>query len=467
MIFRPYYLGCLSHGSYLIADGGEAAVVDPQRDVDQYIEDAKELGVKIRYVVETHLHADFVSGHRELADRTGATILIGSKAEAEFDHHAVVEGETFEVGSITLEAIETPGHTPEGISWLVSSPDESEPDRLLTGDTLFIGDVGRPDLAGGRGFTAEQMAGMLYDSLHQKILRLPDDTEVWPAHGAGSACGRNISSERSSTVGVQRHTNWALQIEDRDEFIRLMTEDLPEAPAYFSMDAEINRKGARALAEVTAPRIDADTFEQEIARQESVVLDVRSETKFGEGHIPGSLNIGLRGQYASWAGSLLTPESSVWIVADDDAAKADEAIMRLARVGLENVAGVLEGGFDGWRDAGKSVAQLEQRSVVELNSSLGEEEGLLVLDVRRPGEYVGGHVPGAMHIPLSQLQSRMGELDRTASISVICEGGYRSSAAASLLLRTGFDRVRNVAGGTSAWRQAGFATETGREAGAA
>ena len=451
MIFRQFYLGCLAHASYFIASDGEAAVVDPQRDVQQYIDEAERTGTRIRYVIETHLHADFVSGHRELAERTGAEIVFGAAANAEFAHRAVRDGEELRVGSVVLRAMETPGHTPESISWLVAGDGTQ---RVLTGDTLFIGDVGRPDLAGSRGYTSEQMAGMLYDSLHDKLLALPDDVEVWPAHGAGSACGKNISKERSSTIGVQRKLNYALQPMPRDAFIAMVTTDLPPAPRYFPMDAEINRRGARPLDEVSAPPLTPEQVQQRID-EGALVLDVRDASAFGTAHIPGSINIGLQGQYASWAGTLVSKDNEVVIVAGGRE-EAEEAVMRLARVGLENVTGWLDGGIAAWCASGRNVEELPQIDVCELRGRLGD---LHVLDVRRRGEYGGGHVPDAVNVPLDELPDRLDALDPSQPLAVICAGGYRSSAAASILQRRNFPSLFNVTGGTGAWVAAGFETQ--------
>ena len=450
MHFHQFYLGCLAHASYFIASDGEAAVVDPQRDVQQYIDEAERTGTRIRYVIETHLHADFVSGHRELAERTGAEIVFGAAANAEFPHRAVHDGDELHVGSVVLRAIETPGHTPESISWLVTG-DATQ--RLLTGDTLFIGDVGRPDLAGSRGYTSEQMAAMLYDSLHDKLLTLGDEVEVWPAHGAGSACGKNISKERSSTIGIQRRVNYALQPMPREAFVKMMTADLPAAPRYFPMDAEINRRGARPLHEVTAPGLTPEQVQQHIDAG-AIVLDVRDATAFGTGHIHGSINIGLGGQYASWAGTLLSKDDEVLIVAAGRA-EAGEAVMRLARVGLENVAGWLDGGIATWCESGRAIDTLPQIDVSELRSQLGNLE---VLDVRRRAEYSGGHVPNALNVPLDELPERLDTLDSSKPMAVICAGGYRSSAAASILQRRNFQTLFNVIGGTGAWVAAGFET---------
>jgi len=444
MYFKQFYLGCLAHASYLIGDGGEAAVVDPQRDVDQYIDEAAREGLRIRYVIETHLHADFVSGHRELAARTGAQIVIGAEAHAAFPHVGVRDGDVVRVGSTELKALETPGHTPESVCWLVLS--NGNPTKVLTGDTLFIGDVGRPDLAGGRGYTSEMMASMMYDSLHKKLLALPDDVEVWPAHGAGSACGRNISSETSSTIGKQRQTNYALRPMPRDEFVKMMTSDMPAAPAYFSHDAEINRRGARALSEVTAVPLPADSVREEINRG-AIVLDVRDAATFGAEHIAGAINIGLGGQFASWCGTLLPVEAPI-VVSADGAPRANEAVMRLARVGIESAVGFVTS------PEGLDRAALRQIKPAELH-----EERYRVLDVRRRAEYSMGHVPGAQHIPLDELPHRIDEVKRNGPLAVICASGYRSSIASSLLMREGHASVMNVTGGTGGWVRAGYPVE--------
>jgi len=460
MYFKQFYLGCLAQASYLIGSGGEAAVVDPRRDVDEYVAEAEREGLRIKYVVETHLHADFVSGHTELAARTGAEIVFGEQARAAFPHRAVRDGDELQVGAITLRVLETPGHTPESISLLVSDAEnEDEPRKVLTGDTLFIGDVGRPDLAGARGYTAEAMASMLYDSLHEKLLRLPDSVEVYPAHGAGSMCGRNISKETSSTIGHQRRHNYALQPMPRGEFVRMMTAELPEQPAYFQRDAEINRAGAPALADLPRPRALPPDETAALAAEGHVVLDVRPAAEFGAGHLPGSLNIGLSGQFASWAGSLIALGTPVVLVAASEA-QADEAVTRLARVGHDRVAGYLAGGVGAWAESGRERAELPQISVEELRRKLDEEEELQVLDVRRPGEYAGGHAPRAVSAALApDLGARVSTLDPGRPVAVICAGGYRSSAAASLLLPRGFRRLYNVTGGTGAWVAAGFPVE--------
>lgn len=462
MYFKQFYLGCLAHASYLIGSDGEAVVVDPQRDVDQYLEEAKNNNLKIKYVVETHLHADFVSGHRELAARAGAEIVFSEKAGAMFPHRAVKEGDEITIGNVVLRIIETPGHTPESISILVIDTETSlEPQKILTGDTLFVGDVGRPDLAGGKGYTPEMMASMMYDTLHQKLLKLSDDVEVYPAHGAGSMCGRNISNQTSSTIGEQRKFNYALKPMSKDEFIRMMTSDLPSAPEYFSKDAEINRAGASPLDALPRPAALAPSEVLELMAQGYVVLDVRSAAEFGAGHVPGSVNIGLGGQFAIWAASLISLQNPIVIVAESEA-KVEEAQTRLARVGIETAFSYLSGGVDAWREAGLEVATVPQITVKELNDLINSKTDFQVLDVRRPPEYVAGHVPGAIAEPLSNLKERLPvlELEPSKLTAVICAGGYRSSAATSLLQQHGFANLLNVTGGTSAWIKAGYPVET-------
>jgi glyoxylase-like metal-dependent hydrolase (beta-lactamase superfamily II)/rhodanese-related sulfurtransferase len=459
MYFKQFYLGCLAHASYLIGSEGEAAVVDPQRDVEQYIKEAEANGFKIKYVIETHLHADFVSGHRELADRTGAQIVFGQKAGALFPHLPVKDGDELQIGSVRLRVLETPGHTPESISILVDNPAEFDtPMKALTGDTLFIGDVGRPDLVGSKGYTAEQMAGMLYESLHHKLLALADTVEVYPAHGAGSLCGRNISSETSSTIGQQRQFNYALKPMPKEEFVKLMTTDLPEAPAYFPKDAEINRGGAPALTEVPRPTAMKPEEVYQHAQNGIVILDIRKAGDFGNAHVPGAINIGIEGQFASWAGSLLVSSDPI-ILVTDEVGQVDEAVTRLARVGIERVIGYLDGGMYAWDKAGLATASIQQMPVDELNSQLAEHADLQIVDVRRPAEFGRAHVPGAFNAPLSEhLVEAVAAVNKQRPTAVVCQGGYRSSAATSLLEKLGFTQLYNIVGGTTAWINAGFAT---------
>lgn len=461
MYFKQFYLGCLAHASYLIGSHGEAAVVDPQRDVDEYLNEAETMGLKIKYVIETHLHADFVSGHRELAARTGAEIVFSGHAGATFPHRPVREGDEITIGNVVLRIIETPGHTPESVSVLVIDTEVStQPQKVLTGDTLFIGDVGRPDLAGGKGYTPQMMAGMMYDSLHQKLLQLSDEVEVYPAHGAGSMCGRNISKQTSSTIGEQRKYNYALKPMSKDEFIRMMTSELPTAPAYFSEDAEINREGAGLLAALPKPAALSPLEVVKLIAQGYVVLDVRSAAEFGAAHVPGSINIGLGGQFAIWAASLISLQSPIVIVAELEA-KVAEAQTRLARVGIETAQGYLSGGMDAWSKAGLEVARVPQITVDQLNDLRTSATDFQVLDVRRPPEYASGHVPGAIAEPLSNLKERVPvlELEPSKLTAVICAGGYRSSAATGILQQHGFTNLLNVTGGTTAWIEAGYEVE--------
>ena len=459
MYFKQFYLGCHAHASYLIGSEGEAVVVDPRRDVDDYLAEAQARGLRIRYVVETHLHADFVSGHRELAERTGAEVVFGKSARAAIPHRPVGDGDELRVGAVVLRFLETPGHTPESVSVLVTDSAASpEPKMVLTGDTLFIGDVGRPDLAAGRGGTPEAMAGLLYDSLHGKLLQLPDDVLVYPAHGAGSLCGRNISSDTWSTIGDQRRSNYALQPMPRDAFVRMMTADLPELPPYFAMDVEINRDGAPPLAGHSRPPALPPAEVRTAVAAGATLLDVRASAAYGAGHLPGSINIGLGGAFASWAGTLLPPGRPIVVIAEDEAT-ARESVMRLARVGLETVQGYLAGGVAAWDRAGLPLATRPQITADELAARRRESPALQVLDVRRKGEYAAGHVPGARHVPLDRLEREAAGLDASRPTAAICAGGYRSSAATSVLERHGFTDLVNVVGGTSAWIAGGHEVE--------
>jgi len=456
MYFKQFYLACLAHASYLIGSDGQAVVVDPQRDVDEYLAEASAHGLQINYVIETHLHADFVSGHHEIAARTGAQIVFGEKAGVTFSHRAVRDGDEIRIGKVVLKFLETPGHTPEGICILVTDTESPNELKLLTGDTLFIGDVGRPDLAGGKGYTPQIMAEMMYDSLHGKLLKLPDEVEVYPAHGAGSMCGRNMSKETSSTIGEQRKFNYALRPMNKQEFVTMMTADLPEAPSYFPKDAEINRSGARGLSELQPPKPLTPQAVLDLRDEGHVLLDVRSAADFGAAHVPGSLNIGLGGQFAMWAGSLIPLNAAIVLIADTSA-QIDESVVRLARVGIENVKGYLDGGIQRWRDEGFAVDVIPQVTVAQLKEQLEASE-LQIVDVRRPAEYVNGHVPRALNAPLANLDHAIGALplQKDKLTAVICAGGYRSSAAASLLQKQGFSNLLNVSGGTGAWIDAGY-----------
>lgn len=459
MHFEQFYLGCLAHASYMLASEGEAVVVDPQRDVEIYLQAAATHGFVIRHIFETHLHADFVSGHQELASRTGAQIYIGEQAEAKFPHIAVRDGFQLQVGKARIAVLETPGHTPESICLVITDREKSpKPWALLTGDTLFLGDVGRPDLS--KRYTPAQLAGMLYDSLHNKILKLEDSVLVYPAHGAGSLCGRNMRAERVSTIGVERLTNYTLQIKSREEFIQQLTSNLPARPEYFLQDAEINRAGASSLSELPPLRPIGAIELKTLLDQGAIALDVRPGEQFAAAHVPGSINIALSGQFASWAGSLLGLTAHPVLVAQSDDALA-EARMRLARVGLENILGYLDGGIAAWSDAGLPVASIRQISAQVLRDKL-QASALQVLDVRRESEWEAGHIDNAMWWPLDNFKVSPPEIDRDAPVAVHCKSGYRSMIACSLLQCAGFAQVIDVMGGFDAWQQAQLAVVTGK-----
>lgn len=458
MFFKQFYLGCLAHASYLIGSGDEAAVIDPQRDVDQYLEEAKRAGFSIKYIIETHLHADFVSGHRELSEKTGAAIVFGAKAGASFPHIAAKDGAILKVGKINLSIIETPGHTPESICILAKDTTDESPPKLFSGDTLFIGDVGRPDLVGSKGFSDKEMAGLMYDSLHEKLLKLPDAVELYPAHGAGSLCGKHLSNERTSTIGQQKQFNYALKPMTKEAFIEMLTTDQPEVPAYFPKDVEINRQGAAPLSKLPrALPLPATAVKSELHKG-AIVLDIRSATEYASGHIKGSMNIGLGGQFASWAGTFIELGTPIILLAND-AAQVDEAVMRLARVGIESVLGYIENGLNDSHEAALEISQSSVISVDELKRALDAGEHILVLDVRRPGEYEAGHVPNAINIPLSELPANISKIRGAWPVAIICASGYRSSIAKSILERSQFRYSMNVLGGTSAWKNAGYGVQ--------
>lgn len=440
----------MAHASYYISSDGVAAVIDPQRDVQQYIDEAAANGDTIKYVIETHSHADFVSGHIELAEKTGAEIIYGQRAKTQFPTTKVADGETKMLGNIELKFMETPGHTPEGITILAKdTTDADAPIKMFTGDTLFIGDVGRPDLIGSKGFTSEQMAGMLYDSLHEKILPLPDDTEVYPAHGAGSLCGKSLSKETWSTLGEQRRTNYALQPMEKVEFVKLVAADQPEVPAYFPISAAQNLKGSSSLDDLPTP-VELST--DEIAAFDGVVVDVRANTDFGSGHVPNAINIGLGGQFASWAGTLITIGTPVAIVAEMPE-QVDEAQTRLARVGIETVKGfILIGDYTGEKTMIEQVTVSDARTATAAGN-------VQFVDVRRVQEHAAGHAPNTINLPLDRLSRELDVLDPTKPTYVICQGGYRSSIGTGILENAGFTDIYNVLGGTKAWIDAGLETE--------
>jgi len=458
MYFEQFYLGCLAHASYMLGSEGDAVVVDPQRDVDLYLKAAEEHGLAIRHIFETHLHADFVSGHKELAARTGARIYFGAKAGVTFVHVPVQDGFELRFGKARINVLETPGHTPESICLLVTDDENpAKPWAVLTGDTLFLGDVGRPDLS--RTHSPEQLAGMLYDSLHNKLLKLPDQVLVYPAHGAGSLCGRNMRAEKSSTIGTERLTNYALQIPSREEFVKQLTSNLPVRPDYFLQDAEINRGGAPPLSDLAELKGVSPVELKALLEEGVIALDIRPPEQFAAGHVPGSVNIALSGQFATWAGTILGLSSRPVLIADSPDQLA-EARLRLARVGIEAERGYLEGGVAGWKAAGFDLAQLSEISVNDLRQQLTKDK-IRVLDVRREPEWMAGHIDGADWWPLDRFRVSPPEVDLTQPLAVHCQSGYRSMIACSLLQRAGFKNVVNVSGGFSAWQQAQLPVATG------
>lgn len=459
MKFKQFYLGCLAHASYYIGSGDEAAIIDPQRDVQQYLDEAEANGQKIKYIIETHSHADFVSGHLELSKKTGAQIIYGERANTEFPTLKVKDGDKLNVGAIELTFMETPGHTPEGITILARNTEaDDEPVKMFTGDTLFIGDVGRPDLIGSKGFSAEEMGSMLYDSIHNKILPLSDETEVYPAHGAGSLCGKSLSKETWSTLGEQRKFNYALKPMTREEFIAVVASDQPEVPSYFPVSAAQNLKGSVSIEDL--PKPEALRSEQ-IGNFDGIVIDVRPNVEYGAGHIPNAINIGLGGQFATWAGTMI-PIGTPIAIAADTGEQVDEAFMRLARVGHETVKGYFL-----MSDFGDEKKVVEQVPVAEVAGLAETEKYLQFVDVRRPAEYANGHAVRTVSIPLDRLSREIDQLDPTVPTYVICQSGFRSSLGTSILENAGFPEVYNVTGGTAAWIAAGLPTEVSPSACAA
>jgi glyoxylase-like metal-dependent hydrolase (beta-lactamase superfamily II)/rhodanese-related sulfurtransferase len=450
---EQFFLGCLAHASYLVASNGIAAVIDPQRDVDLYIDFAKQHNLKIKHIIETHLHADFVSGHHELAERTGARIYLGEDAHATFPHTAIKDGDTLQFGNARFNFLHTPGHTIEGAcAVLTDLASPAQPRAVFTGDTLFVGDVGRPDLSADH--TPQELAALLYQSLHEKLLKLPDDTEIFPAHGAGSLCGRHMGSERSSTIGKQRRTNYALLARTQDEFIHLLTDSLPPRPEYFGRDVELNRHGASSINDLPAPKPLSAPEVLRLQSEGAIVLDTRPAMEFAAAHVPGSVHIALSGQYASWAARILGLDKHI-ILVGEDADQLRESQLRLARVGIEHVDAYLDGGITGWLKGGYELDYIPQVSVQDL-AELQEKEKdhLAILDVREPGEVATGAFENSIRIPLGQLADRTSELDPGKLLVVHCKGGYRSSIASSILRRAGLREIADLTGGFDAWRAA-------------
>jgi glyoxylase-like metal-dependent hydrolase (beta-lactamase superfamily II)/rhodanese-related sulfurtransferase len=457
MIFTQHYLDCLSQGSYLIGDEttGRAVVVDPRRDIDDYLSEAGEHGLHIERVIETHIHADFLSGHLELAAATGARVCYGEDADVEFAIEPLRDGQRISLGQVTLKILATPGHTPESICIVVyEHADDEVPYGVLTGDTLFVGDVGRPDLLADAGLSSETLARVLYGSLHDKLLKLPDATRVFPAHGAGSACGKRLSSQTSSTIGEQRRTNYALQLIDADQFVAALTEDQPPRPRYFEFDSLRNREQHPLLDGNAPPQLDIEAVCRH-ARAGAILLDSRDQTEYSSGHLRGAVNIGLQGRFAESVGIVLSPDRDIVLVGDT--VLAQESKTRLARVGFDRVVGQLSdlaGVFTKRRDLVETASRFTAGQLAEL---LGLEPRLQLVDVRNPGETADGVIPGAREIPLPVLTDSIASLDQTAPVIVYCASGYRSLVAASVLRASGFDDVSDLVGGFDAWQAAGAA----------
>ncbi len=443
MHIEQLYTKCLSQSSYFIESNGEAVVIDPIRESDPYLEMAAQHKAKIKYVFETHFHADFVSGHIDLAQKAGAQIVYGPNAKTGFDAIIAEDNQEFKVGDLTFRVLHTPGHTPESASYLLIDS-EGKDYAVFTGDTLFVGDVGRPDLAVKSDLTKEDLAGMLYESLQSKIIPLADEVIVYPGHGAGSSCGKNLGNETWSTIGQQKLTNYALEDRTKEKFIEVVTDGLAEPPSYFFEDAKINKDGYEPIDEVMNQNLKAlttDEFAREIEAG-TLVLDTRSPKDYESGHIPGSINIGLGGQYAIWVGTLIEIDTSLAVVADPG--KEDEAILRLARVGYENVKGYLDGGFDSWE------GEIAQTKIIEPNELQADVN---ILDVRKPDEFAAGHIVGAKNFSLQNLREELISLDPKQSYFVHCKSGYRSTIACSILEQNGFNDVINIHGGYDALQE--------------
>lgn len=467
MILKQYYLGCLSHASYLIGDKGShtAVIVDPQRDVDQYLDYAQHNSLRIRHVFLTHFHADFLAGHLELRDRVGAQIYLGSRAKAEYEFTPMEDGDALEFGEVCIKVLETPGHSPESISILVYDLEKSDRDpcAVLTGDTLFIGDVGRPDLRASLGWSATELGGMLYDSLHQKLLTLPDETLLYPAHGAGSMCGKNLSQDTVSTIGIQRQHNYALQPMNPEEFVEIVTADQSEAPAYFTYAAILNTKEHPTLEKTLKQSLKALTLEEVLRLKEKggQLLDVRDPADFAGAHLEDAINIGLGGTYATWAGTILDQQKPIVIIAD--LGREEEAAMRLGRIGFDHVGGYLEGGMLALEERPDLIRQTVRITATTLAEQLLSSEPPVLLDVRREQEWQDKRIEGSINIPLNELQERIGEVPTTQMVIVHCASGYRASIAESLLAFYEQENHTDLIGGIAAWEAAKLPTVSREE----
>jgi glyoxylase-like metal-dependent hydrolase (beta-lactamase superfamily II) len=456
MIFKQYYLGCLSHASYLIGDekSNTAVIVDPQRDIDQYLKDANLHRLNIRHVLLTHFHADFVAGHLELRDRVSASIYLGAQAKAEYEFIPLKDGNVIEFGKVRLKTLETPGHSPESISILVYdlTKDINEPYAVLTGDTLFIGDVGRPDLRASLGWSASELGGMLYDSIHNKIINLPDETLVYPTHGAGSMCGKNLSKETVSTMGIQKKYNYALQPMRKEEFIKIVTADQPEAPDYFTYDAVLNTKERLTLDESLEETLNPLNLNQVIKLKEkgAQILDVRDPMEYEGAHLAGSINIGLGGKFATWAGTIIERDKPIVIIAKTECVK--EAVIRLGRIGYDHIAGYLKGGMESLLSRTDLLKRTERITSLTLSDKILSDNPPILIDVRTVNEWESGHIKGSINIPLNQIKERISEIPKDKELVVQCASGYRSSIALSLLEMNNLSNISDLVGGISAWK---------------
>ena len=447
MYIKQIYTGCLSEAAYFIESNGVAAVIDPLRDTDEYIQLAKEKNAEIKYIFETHFHADFVSGHLDLAKQTGATIVYGPETETNFPVHVAKDGEKFYIGDIVIQAIHTPGHTIESTCYLLTGENQ-KPYCIFTGDTLFVGDVGRPDLSSG-DMTTEELASVMYDTIQNKILPLQDDIIVYPAHGPGSSCGKNLGPDTFSTIGEEKKANYALRPQSKEEFIKAVTTGLDAAPSYFAVNAKINKEGYDSLAEVKTKGLTPLSVKDVKKKMDEdiIVLDTRKESLFTQGFIPGSIFIGLEGRFAEWAATLIPFQQRIILVTDKG--KEEETIIRLARVGFDKVEGYLKGGFEAWKKAGEKIDMIIDVEPDELALDIKHDPKLTVLDVRRETEFAQGHVKNATNLPLSEMTDlvQIANIEDDQNLYVHCGGGYRSVIASSILKRQGYHNLRNVAGG--------------------
>jgi hydroxyacylglutathione hydrolase len=447
MIIKQLYTGCLSEAAYYIESEGEVAIIDPLRDTDEYIKLAKENNAGIKYIFETHFHADFVSGHIDLSKQTGAPIIYGPGAKTGYEVYNSKDNELFKLGKISIQVLHTPGHTLESCCYLLRDEND-KPHAIFTGDTLFVGDVGRPDLSSG-DMSSVELAGIMYDTIQNKILPLADDIIVYPAHGAGSSCGKNMGAETFSTIGEQKQSNYALQLQSKEEFVAALTEGLGTAPKYFAINAQINMQGYESLDNLKQKGLTALSIAdlKKLQEEDVLILDTRHAAVFTQGFIPGSIFIGLEGRFAEWAGSLLPFDKSMVLVTEPG--KEEETVIRLSRVGFDKIQGYLKGGFKAWEDAGETVDLIIDIEADELAMDIPFDANMLVVDVRRETEYADGHVVNAQNLPLHEMNdvASLAHFEDSQNLYIHCAGGYRSVIAASLLKREGIHNLRNVLGG--------------------